>query len=61
MFKVNNKDTVVFIVNFEQVSQIVLVFPLLTLNKQMPARNIFSKLEHFLYFKHFNCSNLGKN
>ena len=27
----------VFIVNFEKISHIVLVFPLLTLNKQMPA------------------------
>ena len=27
----------VFIINFEQISHIVLVFPLLTLNKQMPA------------------------
>ena len=51
LFKVNNGNTkavckkcskltvrrrfVVFIVNFEQISLIVLVFPLLTLNKQM--------------------------
>ena len=28
----------VFIVNFEQISHIVLVFPLLVLNKSMPAR-----------------------
>ena len=41
MFKINNKDTRamsmmfsdVFIINFEQVSHIVLVFPLMILNK----------------------------
>ena len=36
MFKVNNKDTrttSVFIVNFEYISHLVLVFLLLTLNK----------------------------
>ena len=33
LFKVNNKDNSVFIVNFEQISRIVLVFSLLTLNK----------------------------
>ena len=34
MFKVNNKDTRtgIFIVNFEQISHLVLVFLLLTLN-----------------------------
>ena len=32
MFKVNNKDTSVFIVNFEHISHLVLVFLLLTLN-----------------------------
>ena len=31
------RRSVVFIVNFEQISHIILVFPLLTLNKQMPA------------------------
>ena len=42
MFKVNNKDnrtaamTRVFAVNFEHISHIVLVFPLLSLNKWMP-------------------------
>ena len=41
MFEVNNKDTRptsigVFIVNFEHISQLVLVF-LLTLSKQMPT------------------------
>ena len=31
MVKVNDKDTGVFIVNFEQIPHIVLVFPYLTL------------------------------
>ena len=38
MFKVNNKNTrttSVFIVNTEHISQLFLVFPLLTLNKQI--------------------------
>ena len=34
LFRVNNKGT---ILNFEQVSHIVFVFSLLTLNKQMSA------------------------
>ena len=42
LFKLNNKDTIttsgVFIVNFKQISHIVLMFPLLNLNKQMPTR-----------------------
>ena len=36
MFKINNKDTVnkdIFIVNFEHISQLVLVFLLLTLSR----------------------------
>ena len=43
LFKVNHEDTDtnevidVFIVNFGQISHIALVFPLLTLNKQMQA------------------------
>ena len=42
MFKVNNKDTRrtpigIFIVNFEHISDFVLVFLLLTLDKQMLA------------------------
>ena len=43
MFKVNNKDTRmkrrsgVFIVNFEHISHLVLVFLLLTLNMYFPA------------------------
>ena len=48
MFKVNNRNTrarceIVFIVNFEHISHLVLVFPLLTLRKQMPTgkREIF--------------------
>ena len=52
MFKINNKDTRttlccrsdVFIVNFEHISHLVLVFLLLTLSRQMPAgtRKIFT-------------------
>ena len=38
MFKVNNKGTGVFIVNFEHISPLVLVFLLLTLNIQLPTR-----------------------
>ena len=40
MFKVNNKDTIksgVFIVNFENISHLVLVFLLLTLNMLLLA------------------------
>ena len=43
MFKVNNKDTRttprsgVFIVNFEHISQLFLVFLLLTLSRLMPT------------------------
>ena len=45
MFKVNNKDIVnnvrrrsgVFIVNFEHISHLALVFVLLPLSKKMPA------------------------
>ena len=39
MFKVNNKDTrmTAFIVNFEHISLLVLVFLLLTLNMQLPT------------------------
>ena len=34
MFKINNKDkTVAFVVNFENISHLVLVFLLLSLNK----------------------------
>ena len=39
MFKVNNRSGI-FIVNFEHISHLVLVFLLLTLNKQMLAGNI---------------------
>ena len=40
MFKINNKDrrrSGVFIVNFEHISHLILVFLLLTLNMQLPA------------------------
>ena len=39
MFEVNNKDTStgVFIVNFEHISHVVLLFIFLTLNRLMPA------------------------
>ena len=47
MFKVNNKDTRttpwrrsgIFIVNFEHISHLVLVFLLLSLNMYLPAGN----------------------
>ena len=40
MLKVNNKDTNnIFIVNFEHISHLVLVFLLLTLNMELPAGN----------------------
>ena len=52
LFKVNNKDTrtkwrysSVFIVNIEQISQIVLVFALLTLNKQIQDSIVCFELE----------------
>ena len=37
MFRFNNKDTSVFIVNFEHISHLFVVFLLLTLGRQMPA------------------------
>ena len=37
MFKVNNSRSGIFIVNFEHISHLVLVFLLLTLSRQMPA------------------------
>ena len=47
MFKVNNKDTRrrsgIFIVNFEHIPHLVLVFLLLTLNMQLPAGKCVSK------------------
>ena len=49
MFKVNNKDTGtsrrrsgVFIVNFERISHLFLVFLLLTLDMQLPTGNIIT-------------------
>ena len=51
MFKVNNKDIYwrrsgVFIVNFEHISHLVLVFLLSTLSRQIPAGN-FGYLQYF--------------
>ena len=37
MFKVNNKDSGVFIVNFKHISHLVLMFLLLTLNMLLSA------------------------
>ena len=37
MFKVNNKDISVFFANFEDISHLILVFLLLTLNMYLPA------------------------
>ena len=48
MFKFNNKDTRttprsgVFIVNFEHISHLVLVFLLLTLNMELPAGRVLN-------------------
>ena len=46
MFKINNKDIrttpFVIIVNFEYISHLVLLFLLLTLNMQIPARLAFT-------------------
>ena len=54
MFKVNNKDTrfVVFLVNFEKVSHIVLVVALLTLNKLFDDVFIvnFECIQHVSHF-----------
>ena len=46
MFKVNNKDTRsgIFIVNFEHISHLVLVFLLLTLNMQLRAGKPMSQV-----------------
>ena len=49
LFKVDNRDTrrrhwrrsCVFMVNFEQISHIILLFPLLTLNKYIPTGYFF--------------------
>ena len=41
MFKVNNKDT--FIVNFEHISHLVLVFLLLTLSSYMLTASVVLK------------------
>ena len=38
----------VFIVNFEQILNINLVFPLFTLNKYMPARSLIKIIETYL-------------
>ena len=50
MFKVNNKDIRktpgIFVVNFEHISYIVLVFLLITLSRQMPAgTSVYSGLK----------------
>ena len=37
---IQGKDKTIFNVNFEQISQIVLVFPLLTLNKKYQLGNL---------------------
>ena len=37
MFKVNNKNTNVFTINFEHISDLILVFQFLTLSKEMLA------------------------
>ena len=58
IWKVNNKYTRmtsccsfgVFIVNFEQISHIVLIFPLLTLNKRMPAWHNANLFKNFITF-----------
>ena len=56
VFKVNNKDNrmtsinvvlVCFIANFKQMSHTVLVFPLLTLNKEMSVRNDPNKISAY--------------
>ena len=46
MFKVKNKDTTVFIVNFEQISHLVLVFLSLTFT---PCSSVF-----IVNFEHAN-------
>ena len=66
MFKVNNKDTQndangvvlgVFLVNFEHISRLVLVFLLLTLNWQMPVG--IKNVEHAGHVKRKNTRVLG--
>ena len=37
MLEVSNKDTSVFIINFDYISHLALVFLLLTLNMKLPA------------------------
>ena len=39
----------IFIVNFEKIFHIVLVFRLLTLNKQMPSGYLYFELAYFLH------------
>ena len=61
MLKVSIKNTRcrsgVFTVNFEEISHIVLVFPVLNLNKWMPAVKVIYKLIAFgkLDFLHKYC------
>ena len=46
MFKANNKDTTgVFIVNFEHISHLALVFILFTLNIQLPAGILYTIID----------------
>ena len=67
MFKVNNRNTTtrcerrhwrrsgIFIVNFQHISHLVLVFPLLTLSRSMPAGLLlFKSKRDVLFFIHYN-------
>ena len=45
----HQKDVIdAFIVNFEQISRIILVFPLLTCNMLMPSRFLWNTSKKFL-------------
>ena len=65
MFKVNNKDIGTFIVNFEHISHLALVFLLLTLSREMPAGNmqtkIFMKIGTIKYDVGYRYKNVWQN
>ena len=64
MFKVNNKNTgqhqwllsAIFVVNFEYISYLFLVFLLLSLNKKILARTVFDNSIYLLHVEVFQFS-----
>ena len=58
MFKVNNRNTSIFIVNFEHVSHLVLLFLLLTLKIKLPAGHDVKSNVETTFLKRF-CASWG--